>query len=53
MAASGIYMAGVADTPVVAVAAFSLALFGIEMTISPSWAYCLDFGGRHPGSLAA
>jgi MFS transporter, ACS family, glucarate transporter len=53
MAASGIYMAGVADTPVVAVAAFSLALFGIEMTISPSWAYCLDFGGRHPGSLSA
>ena len=53
LAASGIYKAGVADTPVVAVAAFSLALFGIEMTISPSWAYCLDFGGKHTGSLSA
>ena len=53
LAAGGIYAAGEAYTPAVAVAAFSLALFGIEMTISPSWAYCLDFGGKYSGTLSA
>ena len=33
-------------------AAFALATFGVELTISPSWAYCLDVGGRRSGSLS-
>jgi len=25
----------------------------VEMTISPSWAYCIDFGGKNSGSVSA
>ncbi|MBK5291654.1 MAG: MFS transporter [Acidobacteriia bacterium] len=40
-----------ADTPISAVASFVLASYGVEMTISPSWSYCLDMGGIHSGAL--
>ncbi len=41
-----------ADTPQTAVALFTLATFGTEMTISPSWAYCIDIGGGKSGSVS-
>jgi ACS family glucarate transporter-like MFS transporter len=36
-----------------AVAAFAVAMFGIELTISPSWAYCIDIGHKNSGSISA
>ena len=32
---------------------FSLALFGVEMTIAPSWTFCIDLGGRQTGAISA
>jgi ACS family glucarate transporter-like MFS transporter len=34
------------------VACFTLAVFGADMTISPSWAYCVDIGGKGSGAVS-
>jgi ACS family glucarate transporter-like MFS transporter len=31
---------------------FSLATFGVDMTLSPSWAFCNDIGGGHSGAVS-
>lgn len=53
LAASGIYGVSIVNSPGRAVAAFAVAMFGVEMTISPSWAYCIDMGGKNSGSVSA
>jgi len=30
----------------------SLAIFGADMTLSPSWSFCIDLGGRHAGKVS-
>ncbi len=35
------------------IACFSLAIFGVEMTLSPSWAFCMDIGGSRSGAVSA
>lgn len=35
------------------IACFALATFGVEMTLSPSWAFCMDIGGSRSGSVSA
>lgn len=35
----------------VAVVLFTIAAFGAEMTISPSWAFCMDLGGKKSGAI--
>lgn len=35
------------------IACFSLATFGVEMTLSASWAFCMDIGGSRSGSVSA
>ncbi|KAA5541761.1 MFS transporter [Roseiconus nitratireducens] len=35
------------------IACFSLATFGVEMTLSPSWAFCMDVGGARSGAVSA
>ncbi len=52
LAATGILLVTQAVSPETAVTAFALATFGVEMTISPSWAYCLDIGGKNSGALS-
>jgi len=32
---------------------FSVAVFGVEMTISPSWSLCMDIGGDKSGTVSA
>jgi ACS family glucarate transporter-like MFS transporter len=32
---------------------FSIALFGVEMTIAPSWTFCIDLGGKKSGAISA
>lgn len=32
---------------------FSLAIFGVEMTLSPSWSFCMDIGGSRSGAVSA
>jgi MFS transporter, ACS family, glucarate transporter len=31
---------------------FSVATFGVDMTLSPSWAFCNDIGGGHSGAVS-
>jgi len=31
---------------------FSLAIFGVEMTIAPSWTFCMDVGGNKSGAVS-
>ena len=32
---------------------FSIAVFGVDMTLSPSWSFCMDIGGKLSGSISA
>ncbi len=41
-----------APTAPIAALCFSLAAFGAEITISPSWAFCIDLGGKNSGSVS-
>lgn len=34
------------------VACFGLATFGVDMTLSPSWAFCNDIGGANSGAVS-
>jgi ACS family glucarate transporter-like MFS transporter len=38
--------------PLPAVAWLSLAIFGADMTLAPSWSFCIDIGGRHSGAVS-
>lgn len=40
------------DSALAFVLCFSVAVFGVEMTISPSWAFCMDIGGAHSGTVS-
>ena len=52
VAASALLVLTQANSPEMAVALFTLATFGTEMTISPSWAYCIDIGGGKSGAVS-
>lgn len=53
MAAAGVLAVSGMETPLGAVAAFTAATFGADMTISPSWSYCADVAGKSAGSVSA
>lgn len=36
----------------VAVIWLSVAVFGVDMILSPAWSFCLDIGGRHAGQVS-
>ena len=52
LAAGAILLVGFMASPVAAVVCFAVATFGADMTISPSWAYCQDVGGRKSGAVS-
>ncbi len=41
------------DSVVPFIVCFSIAIFGVEMTLSPSWAFCMDIGGSRSGAVSA
>ena len=41
-----------AHTPEAAAVCFTLAIFGSDMTISPSWVFCADISGKNAGSVS-
>jgi ACS family glucarate transporter-like MFS transporter len=53
LAAAGILWVPMAGSPTSAIVGFAVATFGVEMTISPSWTFCLDVGGKHSGAISA
>jgi MFS transporter, ACS family, glucarate transporter len=52
LAAVGLLLSVEQSTPLAAVAWLSLAIFGADMTLAPSWAFCIDIGGRHAGAVS-
>jgi ACS family glucarate transporter-like MFS transporter len=53
LATTGVLWVSVADSATSAIIGFAVATFGVEMTISPSWAFCLDIGGTSSGTVSA
>lgn len=46
-------LAATAGDPLVSIAFFALAVFGLELTVGVSWAVTLDIGGEYAGSVSA
>ncbi len=40
-----------AETAIVAVVFLSVTVFGADMTLPPSWAFCIDVGGERAGAV--
>lgn len=51
VSAAGVALLPSASSVQVATVFFTIAAFGAEMTIAPSWAWCIDLGGRRSGAL--
>ena len=52
LAAFGIFMVAQIDTPQVAIIFLAIAIFGADMTLSPSWAFCIDIGKENAGAVS-
>jgi len=52
LAAVGLVASVGQETPAGAVAWLTVAIFGADMTLSPSWSFCIDIGGRHAGAVS-
>jgi MFS transporter, ACS family, glucarate transporter len=52
LAAAGLIGSVFAETPLMSIVWFSLAIFGADMTLSPSWSVCIDIGKRHAGVVS-
>ena len=52
LAAIGLGGSMFAGSAPLAVACLTVAMFGADMTLPPSWALCIDIGGRFSGSVS-
>ncbi len=52
MATIGILMSMRMDTALGAVAWLTFAIFGADMTLSPSWSFCTDIGRKNAGAVS-
>jgi MFS transporter, ACS family, glucarate transporter len=52
LAAIGMVMSVQQETAAGAVFWLTLAIFGADMTLSPSWSFCIDIGGRNAGAVS-
>ena len=52
LAAFGMLMMAQIDTPQVAIIFLAIAIFGADMTLSPSWAFCIDIGKENAGAVS-
>ncbi len=52
LAAVGLVGSLFMDTPAGAVFFLSIAIFGVDMTLSPSWALCVDIGKKNAGAVS-
>ncbi|WP_396602041.1 MFS transporter [Algibacter sp. R77976] len=49
LSAIGMIMVTQVSSPVMSIAFMTMAVFGADMTLSPSWAFCIDVGQEHAG----
>lgn len=52
LAAIGLYLSLQMTTATSTIAFLTLAVFGADMTLSPSWSYCVDIGGKSAGAVS-
>jgi ACS family glucarate transporter-like MFS transporter len=52
LAATGMVMSVGQESALGAVLWLSLAVFGADMTLSPSWSLCIDIGGKNAGAVS-
>jgi ACS family glucarate transporter-like MFS transporter len=52
LAAIGLVGGAASDTALSSIAWFSLAIFGADMTLAPSWSVCIDIGRKHAGAVS-
>ncbi|WP_066627049.1 MFS transporter [Labilibacter marinus] len=52
LAAIGMFLMPQADSTMMKLLLLSIAIFGADMTLSPSWAFCIDIGKEHAGSVS-
>lgn len=52
LAALGLLITVQMSNEVAAVAFLTLAIFGADMTLSPSWSFCVDIGDEHAGAVS-
>ncbi len=52
MSAFGMIMMLFSETPEVSVIFLSLAIFGADMTLSPSWTFCIDIAKENAGAVS-
>lgn len=52
ISATGMILVTQASTPILSVIAMALAVFGADMTLSPSWAFCIDIGKENSGMIS-
>jgi MFS transporter, ACS family, glucarate transporter len=53
LAAIGMVMVTLSNTPTTAVFFLAIAVFGADMTLSPSWTFCVDVGKKQAGSYSS
>lgn len=51
LAALGMVMSVDQATAAGAILWLTIAIFGADMTLSPSWSFCIDIGGKHAGAV--
>ena len=52
LSAIGMIMVTQVSSPVLSVAFMAMAVFGADMTLSPSWAFCIDIGKENAGAVS-
>lgn len=52
LAAFGMVMVTLSGTSTVAVVFLAVAVFGADMTLSPSWVFCIDIGKENSGAVS-
>jgi ACS family glucarate transporter-like MFS transporter len=52
ISAIGMIMVTQVTSPVLSVAFMAMAVFGADMTLSPSWAFCIDIGKENAGAVS-
>ncbi len=52
LAAFGMVMMANIDTSQLAIIFLAIAIFGADMTLSPSWAFCIDIGKENAGVIS-
>lgn len=52
LAAFGMVMVTISDTSSASITFLAIAVFGADMTLSPSWAFCIDIGKENAGVVS-